>query len=127
MKDIFRESERMMRVFAVLMLRALDTAGLSNSIERKIADLICNSGLSATEAFERLLEVTPMTRGKKRSDMLYFPDYVKWCADCESEYLVDNHKGFMGPLPDWMNDTVLKGWICLVKKGPSGKPLPHPR
>jgi len=117
----------MLHIFAVLMIRVLDRANLSNSIERKIADLICNSGLSMPQAMERILEVTPMTRGSKRSDLLYFSDYVKWCADCENEYLVDNHEGFLGPLPDWMNDTVLKGRNCLAKRGPSGKPLPHPR
>mgnify|MGYP003110222755 FL=1 len=107
-----KQTEEMLRIFAVTMLRTLDSANLSNGIARKMADLICNAGLSVTEAMEYLLEVTPMTNGPKRSDMLYFEDYVKYCEHCDTEYLVNNPEGCIGALPSWMDNTIEKGRYC---------------
>lgn len=106
------ETKEMLRIFAVIMIRTLDSANLSNSIARKMADLICNAGLSVSQAMERLIEVTPMISGPKRSGMLYFGDYVKYCKNCETEYLIDNPQGCIGALPSWMGSTVEKGRYC---------------
>lgn len=107
------ETEEMLRIFAVIMIRTLDSANLSNGIARKMADLIGNSGLSVSQAMERLIEVTPlMGQGPMRSDMLYFWDYIRYCEHCDTEYLIDNPKGCIGALPSWMGSTVEKGRYC---------------